>query len=92
MILNFGFNLLQLFGGIVLSYGYVLQIRQIIKTKSVRDINLKTFCLFFLGVLSMEIYATNLFVHGSGGMFLTTNSMSLILCGTIVRLIIKYKK
>jgi hypothetical protein len=40
----------------------------------------------------MEIYSANLFVHGSGGMFLTTNSMSLILCGTIVRLIIKYKK
>jgi hypothetical protein len=40
----------------------------------------------------MEIYSANLFVHGSGGMFLTTNSMSLVLCGTIVGLIVKYKK
>jgi MtN3 and saliva related transmembrane protein len=86
------FNLLQLFGGTVLSFGYILQIRQIIRTKSVRDINLKTFCLIFMGVLSMEIYAINLFIHGSGGMFLGTNSMSLILCGIIVGLIVKYKK
>jgi len=40
----------------------------------------------------MEIYAINLFVHGSGGMFLGTNSMSLFLCGAVVGLIVKYKK
>jgi MtN3 and saliva related transmembrane protein len=86
------FNFLQLTGGMILSFGYILQIRQIIRTKSVRDLNLNTFCFLFLGVLCMEIYATNLYVHGSGGMFLTTNTMSLILCGVIVGLIIKYKR
>ena len=36
------FDLLQLAGGFILSFGYVPQIIQIIKTRSASDLNLKT--------------------------------------------------
>jgi len=86
------FNILQLIGGLILSFGYIPQIRQIIKTKSVNDLNLQTFGSVFLGILLMEIYAVNLFTHGTGGMFFVTNTMALALSGIMVGLIIKYTK
>lgn len=86
------FNILQLIGGIILSIGYCPQIAQIIRTKSVKDLNFKTFMSVFIGVLLMEIYAINLVCQGSGLMFLITNSMSLSLAGIMVILISIYKK
>lgn len=86
------FNLLQLIGGLILSFGYIPQIKQIIKTKSVNDLNLQTFIFVFVGISLMEIYAINLFAHGVGGMFLVTNTISLILSITMVVLIFIYNK
>jgi len=86
------FNVLQLIGACFLSGGYIPQISQIIKTKSVKDLNLKTFLFVFIGILLMEIYAINLTLSGSGHMFLVTNSMSLVLAGIMVILISIYKK
>ncbi len=85
------FNLLQLIGGIILTIGYIPQITQILKTKSVEDLNLTTFSSIFIGVGLMEIYAINLVLTGSGLMFLITNSMSLILAGIMVFLILLYR-
>jgi len=85
------FDLLQLIGGIILSFGYIPQILQIIKTKSVNDLNLKTFLSVFIGILFMEVYAINLAINKTGYMFLVTNSMTLILSGIMCILILKFK-
>lgn len=86
------FDLLQLTGGIILSAGYVPQIIQIIKTKSVEDLNLITFLSIFIGILFMEIYAINLVISGAGLMYLVTNSMALLITGIMVLLILIYRK
>ena len=86
------FDVLQFIGGFILSFGYIFQVVQIFKTKSVQDLNLKTFTLVFLGVFLMEIYAINLVVTGAGHMFLVTNSMSLVLAGIMCILILMFRK
>jgi len=85
------YNLLQLIGGLILSCGYIFQVIQIFKTKSVNDLNLNTFLSVFIGILCMEIYAINLVVNKTGYMFLVTNSMSLFLSGLVCILILKYR-
>ena len=85
------FDILQLIGGLILSFGYIPQIIQIIKTKSVNDLNIKTFLFVFIGILFMEIYAINLVINKVGYMFLVTNSMSLFLSGLVCILIIKFR-
>jgi MtN3 and saliva related transmembrane protein len=82
---------LQFIGGFILSFGYIFQVVQIIKTKSVNDLNLKTFISIFIGILFMEIYAVNLVVTGVGHMFLITNSMALILAGIMCVLILMFR-
>lgn len=84
------FNILQIAGGFILSFGYIPQIVQIIKTKSAADLNLKTFVMTFTGVLFMEIYAVNLVIHKAGGAFLVTNTISLITAGIMLALVLKY--
>lgn len=86
------FNLLQLIGGIILSVGYIPQIVKLIKTKSSKDFDIKTFVLCFVGIFLMEIYAVSLVVNGSGDMFLVTNTMSLLIQLIMVILIKKYSK
>ena len=86
------FDMLQLTGGIILSFGYIPQVIQIIKTKSVEDLNLNTFALIFVGILFMEVYAVNLVINKVGHMFLVTNSMALVLSGLVTLLIIRYRK
>lgn len=85
------YNLLQIIGGIILSGSYYFQIKQIIQTQSVKDLNLNTFISIFIGVGFMEIYSINLVKHGSGIAFLITNSLSLFIAGLMVILILKYK-
>lgn len=86
------FDALQLAGGIILSVGYIPQIIKLIKTKSSRDFNLKTFLMVLLGITFMEVYAVNLTMNGSGVMFLVTNTMSLIIQIVLVTLIYKYRR
>jgi MtN3 and saliva related transmembrane protein len=85
------FNILQLIGGLILSLGYIPQITQTLKTKSVKDLNFKTYLLIFVGILFMEAYAINLTVHGQGHMYLVTNSMASALSGTMCILILLFK-
>ena len=86
------FDTLQLIGGLILALGYLPQIRQIIRTKSCKDLNLKTYLLVFGGIALMEAYAVNLTLHGTGAMFLVTNSLSLAVTGTMCVMIIAYRK
>ena len=86
------FSLLQLAGGIIMAFGQIPQIAQILKTKSARDLNLKTYVMMFTGISLMEIYAVNLVVHGSGGAFLITNTLALAAAGIMIILILKYGK
>jgi MtN3 and saliva related transmembrane protein len=83
--------LFQLVGGIILSFGWIPQIRQMVKTKSAKDLNQKTFWLLLTGIGLMEVYAVSLAMEGVGYAFLITNSLSLVLIVMILALIIKYR-
>lgn len=85
------FDALQLLGGIILSIGYIPQIIKLIKTKSAKDFNLKTFMSVLIGIALMEVYAIDLFIGGSGFMYLITNTMSLVIQIILVALICKYQ-
>lgn len=86
------YDLLQLAGGTVLAIGYVPQILKIVKTKSAKDFALKTYLLLFFGIACMEAYAVNLVLMGSGGMFLVTNTLSLLIAGIMCLLILRYQR
>jgi len=86
------FGIFQLIGGIIMSVGYIPQIRQIIRTKSSEGLNMKTFAMIFAGILLYEIYAISLVLkNGSGHMYLITNTISMILSGTMCVLITVFK-
>ena len=86
------FDIMQLCGGIILAGGFLPQIIQMVKTKSVKDLNLKSFVFAFIGVFLMELYALNLASNGSGHMFLITNTIALCVQGLMCGLIILYKQ
>ncbi|MNC24728.1 hypothetical protein D3C75_727930 [compost metagenome] len=85
------FAFFQLIGGVILSFGWIPQIIQILRTKSAKDLNKNTFWLLFAGIGLMEVYAIHLAMEGVGYAFLITNSMSLVLIVIILTLIIKYR-
>ncbi|MNN19218.1 PQ loop repeat protein [compost metagenome] len=85
------FALMQLIGGIILSIGWIPQIVQILKTKSVSDLSLKAYLLMLLGIGLMEAYAVSLALEGTGYAFLVTNTMSLTVVSTVVLLILRYR-
>jgi MtN3 and saliva related transmembrane protein len=86
------FDMLQLAGGAILALGYIPQIAQLARTRSCKDLNLKTYLSILAGVALMEPYAVNLVRHGSGHMFLITNSASLLILAVLCALIIHIKK
>ena len=92
MNLGIIFNILQLIGGIILSIGYIPQIYKTIKTKSVEDLSSAYYINVCLGILLMELYAIYNAVMGVAYMFLITNSISLILSGTMLVLTLCYRK
>ncbi|WP_054941550.1 PQ-loop domain-containing transporter [Paenibacillus ihuae] len=85
------FALMQLIGGIILSIGWIPQIVQILRTKSVSDLSLKAYLLMLLGIGLMEAYAVSLALEGTGFAFLITNTMSLTVVSTVVLLILRYR-
>lgn len=86
------YDMLQLIGGLILAFGYIPQIVQIVRTKSCADLRLKTFVSMTVGISLMEIYAIHLALCGSGGMFLVTNSISLFMALLICILILAVRK
>jgi MtN3 and saliva related transmembrane protein len=77
------YDILQLAGGMILSVGAIPQIEQIIRTKSVKDINLTSIITLIIGMTLMQIYA----VHSGLTMFIITNTISLLL--SILKLALK---
>lgn len=86
------FALFQLIGGVILSFGWVPQIVQVLKTKSVKDLNPQTFWLLFVGISFMEVYAIHLAMERVGFAFLITNSLSLLLIVIILGLLFTYRQ
>lgn len=86
------FDLFQLIGGAILAFGWIPQILQIIRTKSVKDLNKRTFWSLFVGISLMEIYGIKLAADGVGYAFLITNSLSLLLIVIILGFIVKYRQ
>ncbi|MCY9665554.1 PQ-loop domain-containing transporter [Paenibacillus alginolyticus] len=82
---------MQLIGGVILSLGWVPQIIQILKTKSVADLSLKSYLLILLGISLMEAYAVSLAVTGVGLAFLITNTMSLCVVLLVIILIVRFQ-
>jgi len=85
-------NVFQLVGGLIIGLSYLPQIFQIIKTKSVKDLNLISFITLLLGLGLMEVYAFYLLLVEALPMFLITNSVGLITIVIMIVLILKYKK
>lgn len=81
------FGTMQLLGGILVAVGYVPQIIKILRTKSAEDFNRWTFLTLLCGIALMEVYAINLVASGSGGMFLVTNTLSLMISGFMYGLV-----
>nr|WP_218652884.1 PQ-loop domain-containing transporter [Paenibacillus sp. 79R4] len=83
---------MQLIGGVILAIGWIPQILQIIKTKSVRDLSLKSYLFMLSGIALMEIYAIDLVSNGAGIAFLMTNSLSLLVVLFVIMLVLRYRK
>jgi MtN3 and saliva related transmembrane protein len=82
------YDILQLIGGMILSVGAIPQIEQIVRTKSVKDLNLTSVITLITGMLLMNIYA----IHTGLIVFIITNNISLVLAITKLVLIVHYKK
>lgn len=82
------YDILQLIGGMILSVGAIPQIEQIIRTKSVKDINLTSIITLIIGMILMQIYA----VHAGLTMFIITNTIGLLLAIVKLSLKILYSK
>jgi len=84
---------LQIVGGCIMILGYVPQVRQIVRTRSVRDLNIKLFIMLSVGLVFMEVYAIGLVVHDhAGGAFLITNTLALAVNIFVAFLIAYYSK
>jgi MtN3 and saliva related transmembrane protein len=84
---------LQIVGGCIMIVGYVPQVRQIVRTRSVRDLNIKLFIMLSVGLVFMEVYAVGLVVHdNAGGAFLITNTLALAVNIFVAVLIAYYSK
>lgn len=85
------FSVMQLTGGIILSLGFIPQIVQIFKTRSVKDLSLKSYLLMLFGISLMEVYAVSLVVEGTGLAFLMTNTLSFMVVSIVILLILRFR-
>lgn len=83
-------NVLQLIGGIILSIGYIPQLRQTVRTKSVKDLNGWYLASIAIGVGLMEIYSVYNLLQGVAVMFFVTNTISLCLAMAMLLLYLRY--
>lgn len=82
----------QLIGGVILALGYLPQIRQLLTTRSCKDLNIKTYVSLAVGIGLMEIYAYNLWVKHSAAMFFATNTISLAMVLYIILLVLSVRR
>jgi len=93
MHMNQFFDSLQLFGGILLTFGYVPQIRKILRTKNVESFDLTGFSIIAIGIGCMEAYACyQWFVQKAAGAFMITNTIAFLIALILVGLILYYRK
>lgn len=85
-------NIVQLIGGVVLTIGYIPQIKQIVKTKSVEDFNINYLRSIAIGVGCMEVYAVYQFSKGLATAFFITNTVSFLLALVMLVLNLKYRR
>lgn len=85
------YSVMQLTGGIILSLGFIPQIVQIFKTRSVKDLSLKSYLLMLFGISLMEVYAVSLVVEGTGLAFLMTNTLSFVMVSIVILLILRFR-
>ena len=85
-------DIIQLIGGVILTVGYLPQIKQIIKTKSVKDFNLNYLLSIAIGVGCMEVYAVYQFSKGLATAFFITNTISTLLAVIMLCLNLKYRE
>jgi len=74
--------------GIAMSFGYYPQAYKIFKRKSVKDISLFTFSIFFIGIVVWLIYGLNKIDWP----IIISNATALIGCGLVLGLYLVYKK
>ena len=87
------FDFLQLFGGILLTIGYIPQIRKILRTRHVESFDLSAFSIIAIGIGFMQAYATyQWFVLGVAGAFMITNTISFVISLVMVGLIVLYRR
>jgi MtN3 and saliva related transmembrane protein len=86
------YDFIQLFGGIILTSGYLPQIMKIYKTKDATAISIPFYCLLVFGICLYEIYAVHLFINQNIYAFLVTNTMSLISSIIILLMVVFYNK
>lgn len=82
----------QLIGGIILALGYLPQIRQLLTTRSCKDLNINTYISLAAGIGMMEIYAYHLWAKYSAAMFFATNTISLAMVLYIILLILSVRR
>ena len=82
----------QLTGGVILALGYLPQIRQLLTTRSCKDLNINTYISLAAGIGMMEIYAYNLWVKHSAAMFFATNTISLAMVVYIILLVLSVRR
>lgn len=92
LVLLIAVNICQLIGGLVIGLSYLPQIIQILKTRSVQDLNLTSYVTLGIGLSLTELYALYLLIVQGLGMYLLTNSIGLITIIIMIILVIKYKK
>jgi len=87
------FDFIQLFGGILLTVGYIPQIRKILRTRDVESFDMTAFLIIALGIGCMEAYACyQWFVKGVAGAFMITNTISFVISLIMVGLILLYRR
>ena len=87
------FNTLMIVAGMLLVVSYIPQLVQIVQTKTVRDLNLKTFGTMTFAIGLMEVYGIHLVLTAHVGQaFLISNSLSLGMALFLCIMIVVYRR
>jgi MtN3 and saliva related transmembrane protein len=86
------FDIIQIISGILAISAFIPQIVKTIKTKSVGDMSLPMFITNFTAACLAEIYGFHLWKEQDEPAFLITNSMVMLGAGTILFLLLRYRK
>jgi MtN3 and saliva related transmembrane protein len=86
------YDILQIISGILAISAFIPQIVKTVKSKSVGDMSLPMFATNFTAACLAEVYAFNLWREQNEPAFLITNSMVMIGAGTLLFLLLRYRK